>query len=338
MIVHAGTARGDVGLWESRSSDHTVGVEFGVSSRTLDRGNGPVERPAGLIVGRFVEPDHIVSPFEQAVRHVRIVEVVLTGRTRRRRSDQGGPGRVIDVHRDAFDRGLTRILRTVAVDVEPHTVADLDRRLVAQHLEIGHAGPLTESIGGAVVGTDTERAARQFATSIDRTDALGPHGAGAVETSAGDRRLTASQRDTAVERLFVEAGPPVPGIELAERGVLATITGAVVVVGAQGRRGEYVRWQEVRIEHERPVGELATTHDITASAWLADRRERSVGTLLGGVEPDLIGETITERDHQIAIGFLDHVTEHRCRVADPAGVVTARGSLLVGHRRVAVDP
>src|SRR5699024_10763582 len=102
---------------------------------------------------------------------------------------------------------LTRILDAVAVIVGPHPVTDLDRRLVAENLQIGHAGALAELVRGPVVGSHTQcKTTRQRTVAPDGRDALCPDLARRVKAGTHDGGLRTRQRNAAVERLLMESG------------------------------------------------------------------------------------------------------------------------------------
>src|SRR5690606_11710026 len=93
------------------------------------------------------------------------------------------------------------------------------------------------------------------------------------------------------------------------------------------------------------IGQLAAAQDIAAASRLAGLGELAIGILLGGVEADLVGETVAERDDQVAVGLLNDVVKHRGWVGDPVvpgggavDAVAAGRPLLVGAGWVRVDP
>lgn len=113
---------------------HVIRVGIGHGYRIGGQHSGLVLQAIGL--------DRVRGLGLQPAGHVAVVEEVLARRVGDRGPDESRT--VVQPQRDAFERAFGRILQAVFVVVDPHTVADFDRRLLAQRLDVAERVRLAE--------------------------------------------------------------------------------------------------------------------------------------------------------------------------------------------------
>ncbi len=306
MVVLPGAAGGDAVLrvgaarWDdAHALDEAVGAGVG------HRGYPLVERPACGVVRGVVELDGVLGVRQQAV--VDAVEVVLAAGGGLLRRDQLA-GAVIEVDGGAGHGLLAlRVLDPVLVDVVPDPVADLQRCLVAQHLQARHRPALAEGRGQLVAQPQGIRGWSQVPApgTQGEADAAGVDVLDRVEHGARDRVLDLRQRRSAVRPVVVVNGAL--GVE---------------VVGAQRR-------------HPAAVVHV---HDVHAAAVLARQVQVATGARapqgvvsdgLWVVEPDLVAEPVAEPQEHLAVGVDHDRGQLGLRVAVQSGDAGERGAVGV---------
>ena len=227
--------------------------------------------------------------------------MVLAIGVRRRLRHQGAVGSV-EAHRHCDDRNFTGVLDTVAVGVDPHPVADLQRRAVADHLEVAESVGLPEQVRVAVPGLlDGERTGRHPG-AVEATEALREVAAGVGVVHRGDDRVVGRVDDGRTERQLAVhllrghdgAEDVVLVVELAGAGTLA-------VLGV-------LRATCASFEHPRAT-DAAGLQEITRR----DRAGERVAVRQVDVVALHVAVAVTEPENQVVVAVDRDVRQHRLR-------------------------